>query len=182
MFQWPAAASAFCVCPVSYLVAFQTQVILTTALPLQIWFQNRRQNDRRRTQPLSPQDIEALAYSRMHMVPSSDTTAYTSPVSAERLDASASQHRSPDGLPVSPSILRSNGPVTDASDDVDRSSLHAHNTPSPQFATPTTSAGPPPQPAFTSSFCYVSNRWNARSSFSTPSSLTRNGDESLRYE
>lgn len=33
---------------------------------VQIWFQNRRQNDRRKSRPLSPQEIAALRYGGMH--------------------------------------------------------------------------------------------------------------------
>ncbi|KAI1128402.1 hypothetical protein F5Y10DRAFT_240630 [Nemania abortiva] len=39
---------------------------------VQIWFQNRRQNDRRKSRPLSPQEIEALRYGNGMRVLSSD--------------------------------------------------------------------------------------------------------------
>ncbi|KAI1178750.1 hypothetical protein F4777DRAFT_60719 [Nemania sp. FL0916] len=40
---------------------------------VQIWFQNRRQNDRRKSRPLSPQEIEALRYGNGMRVLSSDS-------------------------------------------------------------------------------------------------------------
>ncbi|KAJ8123606.1 hypothetical protein ONZ43_g484 [Nemania bipapillata] len=63
---------------------------------VQIWFQNRRQNDRRKSRPLSPQEIEALRYGNGMRVLSSDP-----------LSASIEQASAPMALPNAAELPRS---------------------------------------------------------------------------
>ncbi|CCF32745.1 hypothetical protein CH063_05074 [Colletotrichum higginsianum] len=70
---------------------------------VQIWFQNRRQNDRRKSRPLSAQEIAALRYGGMQIL-SSDPVAYSSSLPEEKTspvaDAAAVQAPMPAETPV----------------------------------------------------------------------------------
>lgn len=88
---------------------------LTGSVP-QIWFQNRRQNDRRKSRPLSPQEIAALQYGGMQVLssdpapygssqpqmsglPNSNTSPFQQPSLLERPDASphaVAEHAQPE--------------------------------------------------------------------------------------
>ncbi|KAI0515242.1 hypothetical protein F5B22DRAFT_194012 [Xylaria bambusicola] len=174
---------------------------------VQIWFQNRRQNDRRKSRPLSPQEIEALRYGNGMRVLSSDAM----PAAMEQMSASIAlpnaaelphslvadistsvefgeasspedvvpQHRS---QPSSPSIFG----LSSSARDMRRHSEAAKNA----------SAGTPPSPrvirpegesrpyvgASTTPIGYLANRWFTEDSFSSSFTAERAGDDSFRKE
>ncbi|KAI1208856.1 uncharacterized protein F4807DRAFT_429746 [Annulohypoxylon truncatum] len=73
---------------------------------VQIWFQNRRQNDRRKSRPLSPQEIAALRYGGGVQILSSDSAPM--PIAASSLavqpaDAPIDDEKAPDVEKLSPS-------------------------------------------------------------------------------
>ncbi|KAI1430014.1 hypothetical protein F5Y12DRAFT_724274 [Xylaria sp. FL1777] len=175
---------------------------------VQIWFQNRRQNDRRKSRPLSPQEIEALRYGNGIRVLSSDSMAASieptsAPialpnaaelprgVSSDTITSIETGERpsSPEDV-VSQYISRPSSPrvigVPTTIGGVRRASEAAMNAP----------AGTPPSPravgsegeqrpyprASATPVGYLANRWFSGDSFSTSSVAERSGDDSFRQE
>ncbi|KAF2968788.1 hypothetical protein GQX73_g4730 [Xylaria multiplex] len=176
---------------------------------VQIWFQNRRQNDRRKSRPLSPQEIEALRYGNGMRVLSSDVM----PVSIEPVPASIalpnaaelpqssfaetiisselgehppnpedalSQHRS---RPQSPQAIE----ATKSAGDMRRGSEATRNVlagTSPSSARAVESEGDSQAyPGVSATpIGYLANRWFAGDSFSTPYTAEKSGDDSFRHE
>ncbi|KAI3342688.1 hypothetical protein F4824DRAFT_442921 [Ustulina deusta] len=174
---------------------------------VQIWFQNRRQNDRRKSRPLSPQEIEALRYGNGMRVLSSDPM----PMSIEPVSA-------PIALPNAAELPRSLSADTTTSVDIgertsspeDVFSQYRSRPSSPQVvgvpksvgdarrdseAARNAPAGTSPSPRVTSEveshpyagvsatpIGYLANRWFAGDSFSTSSTAERSGDESFKSE
>lgn len=157
---------------------------------VQIWFQNRRQNDRRKSRPLSAQEIAALRYGGMQIL-SSDPVAYTSSLPEEKtspvVETAPVNAVMPAETPVK--AIRLRGDETDEQ---------------PQQATPSILSGGPEatasetplsqvtasssQPHSTGSFSFsnsvgffTSSHWNPSSAFSTPSTLNRSVDETPKY-
>ncbi|KAM0446903.1 hypothetical protein ACHAO4_009054 [Trichoderma viride] len=162
---------------------------------VQIWFQNRRQNDRRKSRPLSPQELAALRFSGMHNITSDPITSRSIVV---ELDPSAfylSDHSqthdhsptSPPHLPPSPIHAHPHHGAGEA----------IHATPVPRYASQPFSASnqphvtphrqmfPPSQEdanhlshSFSSSVGYLANRWNLGNTYATP--LSR--DNSYKFD
>ncbi|OAA82531.1 Homeodomain-like protein [Akanthomyces lecanii RCEF 1005] len=156
---------------------------------VQIWFQNRRQNDRRKSRPLSTQELAALRFNGLHGV-STDPMAVAASVSNAQIPATLSAHAlanpqaasplqsSPQPVPSTTQLLaatpRASGPAepqlpetTPQNRDLS-SSQGSHDGPSSVTH------------SFSSSVGYLANRWNIGSSLSTPAGQTRDADDSPR--
>lgn len=156
----------------------------------QIWFQNRRQNDRRKSRPLSPQEIAALRYGGMQIL-SSDPLPYTSSGILGSSNTSPFQVLS-FSEPESTSPVGSETGRPNSSDEAEENAAAAarptvpgnsptqSNEPSPR-ATESFDDSRPFSQSLPSSVGYLSNRWNTGSSFSSPSTLGhRVGEDSIR--
>lgn len=162
---------------------------------VQIWFQNRRQNDRRKSRPLSPEELAALRFGGMHHISSDPVSSRSTMVNIEPADRSFPSSdpaaRPVDQGPVSPLF-------THTRPELGRSysySSAAIVTPRHHGTSPSLSQSqelPSSQKSekgfesmshsFSNSVGYLANRWNLGSSFSTPSSLGRGGDDSPRLD
>ncbi|PHH79291.1 hypothetical protein CDD83_3876 [Cordyceps sp. RAO-2017] len=150
---------------------------------VQIWFQNRRQNDRRKSRPLSPEELAALRYGGMH-------GASSDPVSSRAANAeSDGPCPASDAAACRPTDRASVSPLFNRTSPDHRPTLpdpghrphepDAAAAPRPDRTPPRRHDGPSSQPSnvsdtlvqsFATSVGYLANRWNIGSSFSTPSS------------
>ncbi|KAI0851378.1 hypothetical protein F5Y00DRAFT_8201 [Daldinia vernicosa] len=164
---------------------------------VQIWFQNRRQNDRRKSRPLSPQEIAALRYGGGVQILSSDSI----PAQMSSQDAPAQpgetrvgdekafdSEKSPfSSQDASPQHSVHSSPKLSA---IDQSVIDKLAIPEPEDSGRHTP--PPPQRTefeslslsqiSSASVAYLANRRSFDNSFSTPSTWGRAGDESFRFE
>ncbi|XXG94612.1 NAD(+) kinase [Hypoxylon texense] len=163
---------------------------------VQIWFQNRRQNDRRKSRPLSPQEIAALRYGGGVQILSSDPVP--TPIGASASveppeDASAESEAAPEVEQLSPSPQDAtpqhsspSSPKLVAIDTEVEKTASVEPESSRKDTTPSSQKFEPEGLSFslTSSTpaAYISNRRSFGSSFSTPSTLGRAGDDSFRIE
>ncbi|KAI0842041.1 hypothetical protein F5Y06DRAFT_166707 [Hypoxylon sp. FL0890] len=163
---------------------------------VQIWFQNRRQNDRRKSRPLSPQEIAALRYGGGVQILSSDSvpapiTASNAPVRpgdafSEDEKASGVEKLSPspqNGTPEhsTPSSPRIGSMVHPTEDQTAKRESEAFEKGTP----PSSQKSEPGNYSFQTSFTpvtYWPNRRSLDSSFATPSIFKRTGDDSFRFE
>lgn len=169
----------------------------------QIWFQNRRQNDRRRSRPLSQEEIQEIAarrYSARQLLPSSDPAVNLPPnepcpapePAPTRLPdsntSSSPQHHhdtSPSSLPRSHFAVVNNTPLPASQDAVPRelpetTPKHVESSPSQEGQGGPYSWSNSMLSSASSSVGYLANRRNIGNSFSTPSTLTRGGDETFK--
>ncbi|TQV97257.1 homeobox transcription factor [Cordyceps javanica] len=157
---------------------------------VQIWFQNRRQNDRRKSRPLSPQELAALRFNGLHGV-STDPMAVAASVSSSEMPASMSAHVPPEAQAISPP--RNSPQPVPAAAQLLTATPRASGPANPQLPETTpenrdlsssqSSQDGPPSVAhsFSSSVGYLANRWNIGSSFSTPAGQIRDADDSPRF-
>ncbi|KAF5515195.1 MBF complex negative regulatory component yox1 [Colletotrichum siamense] len=156
---------------------------------VQIWFQNRRQNDRRKSRPLSAQEIAALRYGGMQIL-SSDPASYSSPVGEDKTSpiveaAATSSASAPMETPVKPVHTGAKEAVDGSrtvspSHGIGISGDSALKTPSTQQSDPASQPQTSSSFSFSSSIGLMSKRWNPASSFSTPSTLDRRVDDTPR--
>ncbi|KAI0442240.1 hypothetical protein F4803DRAFT_562429 [Xylaria telfairii] len=175
---------------------------------VQIWFQNRRQNDRRKSRPLSPQEIEALRYGNGMRVLSSDAmstsieplaTPVALPNAAELPQGSPAGATTPVELgerplspndavpqnrsrPPSPQVFEIPKPAGDVKTDAEVKTTLASTPPSPTRIVGSESESQSYVRVSATPIGYMANRWFAGDSFSTSGTGERSSDDSFRYE
>ncbi|KAK1989489.1 homeobox domain-containing protein [Colletotrichum cereale] len=153
---------------------------------VQIWFQNRRQNDRRKSRPLSAQEIVALRYGGMQII-SSDPVTYSSSLPEEKASPVADA-----AIVKAPMSAETPAKPTAVEEADERPLLATPSFPTTSAAakaleTPTSQVTDASLPqstgsfSFSSSVGFLTNRWNPASSFSTPSTLNRSVDDTPKY-
>lgn len=163
---------------------------------VQIWFQNRRQNDRRKSRLLSPEELAAIRYGGMHNVSLDPVTSRGAIPPGRGFPASDPDGPGADRPSVSPPLNDASPHHSQSSTDAstpkygsqesnakapsETSPQQSHEAPSSQRSQGTSDAV---AHSFSTSVGYLANRWNLGSSFSTPSApASSGGDSSHRLE
>ncbi|KAK9771370.1 hypothetical protein SCAR479_11976 [Seiridium cardinale] len=162
---------------------------------VQIWFQNRRQNDRRKSRPLSPQEIAQLRFGGgLHML-SSDPPSFAALDGADAVESTRlgeMDRRSP--TPTHTSLQE--WPQPAPTGPAPAVAVFTADLPKQErrHSEPTSTTLPAPSQSSdvhseaialsqsVSSIGYLSNRWHVNESFSAPSTVERPRDEPFRFE
>ncbi|KAI1415983.1 hypothetical protein F5Y13DRAFT_186836 [Hypoxylon sp. FL1857] len=163
---------------------------------VQIWFQNRRQNDRRKSRPLSPQEIAALRYGGGVQILSSDSVPM--PIAASNApirpgDASSEDEKvleveklSPSPQNATPERSAPSSPKLSGKDrPMEEQTARRGSESSGKGTPPSSQKSDPANYSFQISSTpatYWPSRRSLDSSFVTPSVFGRTGDDSFRID
>jgi hypothetical protein len=157
---------------------------------VQIWFQNRRQNDRRKSRPLSPQEIAALRFGHIHNMSTDSISSHNihdaadSSVLSEQAPPTSAMASTPPGpLRIGSELSKHNSNQSgshEVSASQESSGAQSEATARPAEQTSLSEARDDSQNmahSFSSSVGYLANRWHLERSFSG----SNDNDDSFRY-
>ncbi|RYP74614.1 hypothetical protein DL771_002880 [Monosporascus sp. 5C6A] len=165
---------------------------------VQIWFQNRRQNDRRKSRPLSPQEIAALRYGGGVQVISAEPVQLGSQAGGEQPQETRGEAGAVSGVVQQPSTpghvesrraSQSSPEEAQGGQSVTRDApLKSEGDGSESDTLPSSQKGEAEgdsqilSHSVLSSIGYLSNRWNVGNPFSASSTFDRAAEDSFRHK